>query len=244
MDALKHIDQFIRDVDQSATLDQVFLALRQQLARFGFEMFTYWLLWPPEGPRVPLYVTSYPPEWTAHYIQQNFAADDMVGRHSAVSFLPFLWSDVQQQKKLTDAQRLVFSDAVAIGLSSGASIPIHGPGKAKATFSVASGERSVDFEKRFLTHRHEIQLLATYAHERILHLGLDNPDNLNIKLTPREIEVLTWTARGKTRWEISEILAVSEETVKTHLVNACQRLGVSNKTHAAATAIAHGLILP
>ncbi len=63
-------------------------------------------------------------------------------------------------------------------------------------------------------------------------------------LTPRENEVLTLTAYGKTRSEIGHILEVSEETVKTHLEHACIKLCAVNKTHAATIAIVLGLIAP
>lgn len=244
MDALAHIEEFIQDMDQAETLDHAFLILRKQIERLGFQMFSYWLLWPPEGPRVPLYVTSYPAEWTAHYLENKFASNDLTGHHSSQKVSPFLWTDVFRTYQMTAAQKLVFTDGREIGLKSGASVPIHGPGAAKATFSVANDEETTDFEKLFIARRHEIHLLATYAHERIIKLGLDKPVNQNLHLTAREIEVLTWTARGKTRWEIGEILNVSEETVKKHLINACQRLGVTNKTHATAVAILHNLIIP
>lgn len=244
MDALAHIEEFIGDMDGAATLDHAFLVLRKQVERLGFEMFSYWLLWPPEGPRTPLYVTSYPASWTEHYLKSKFASDDMTGRHAAKNILPFLWDDVFRSYQMTKAQKLVFHDGHDAGLKIGASVPIHGPGAAKASFSVSNSHEAADFQNLFIARRHELHLLATYAHERILKLGLERPIHNNLTLTPREIEVLTWTARGKTRWEIGEILNLSEETVKKHLVNACQRLGATNKTHATATAIIHNLILP
>ena len=64
------------------------------------------------------------------------------------------------------------------------------------------------------------------------------------RLTSREVEVMTWTAHGKTRGEISTILSISEETVKYYTENACCKLKAVNKTHAASKAIALGLIKP
>ena len=64
------------------------------------------------------------------------------------------------------------------------------------------------------------------------------------KLTPREIEVMTLTAYGKTRCEISQILTLSEETVKDYVVRACRKLNAANKTHAITIALILGLIAP
>lgn len=145
---------------------------------------------------------------------------------------------------LTDSQRLIFNESREFGLHSGASVPIHGPGKAKGSFSVANSMPEEEFNKLFLMRRHEIHLIATYAHEKILTFGLTSPSGPNIKLSPREIEILTWTAQGKTRWEISSILSISEDTVKKHIDHCCGKLNVSNKTHAVAVAMTHALIWP
>ena len=63
-----------------------------------------------------------------------------------------------------------------------------------------------------------------------------------ITLTLRETECLTWTANGKTSWEISVILGVSESTATFHLRNAATKLGASNRAHAAVKALHLGLI--
>lgn len=64
------------------------------------------------------------------------------------------------------------------------------------------------------------------------------------KLTRREHEVMTLTAIGKTRNEISRSLSISEETVKDYIVRACRKLRAVNKTHAVALAVTLGLITP
>ena len=64
------------------------------------------------------------------------------------------------------------------------------------------------------------------------------------KLTPREIEVLSWTARGKTRAEISAMLSISEETIKNYLEKSCRKLCAANKTQAVVIALTLGLISP
>ena len=65
-----------------------------------------------------------------------------------------------------------------------------------------------------------------------------------IELTARESECLLWTAHGKTSWEISLILHISERTVNFHLANAMQTLGVFSKTHAVAKMFKMGIAHP
>ena len=56
-------------------------------------------------------------------------------------------------------------------------------------------------------------------------------------LTPREGEVLAWVARGKSAWEIGEILDIAKRTVDEHVQSAVRKLGAVNRTHAVALAI-------
>jgi DNA-binding CsgD family transcriptional regulator/pimeloyl-ACP methyl ester carboxylesterase len=53
-------------------------------------------------------------------------------------------------------------------------------------------------------------------------------------LTERERDVLSWVARGKTNAEIATALYITESTVRKHLQNSYKKLGVSNRTAAAA----------
>jgi len=57
-------------------------------------------------------------------------------------------------------------------------------------------------------------------------------------LTPRETEVLSWLAKGKTNRDIADILGMSPRTVNKHLEHIFEKLGV--ETRAAAAALASG----
>jgi DNA-binding NarL/FixJ family response regulator len=61
------------------------------------------------------------------------------------------------------------------------------------------------------------------------------------KLTDREIEVLRLIARGLSNTDIADRLFLSEGTVRNHVSAILSKLGVSDRTRAAVTAIQHGL---
>src|SRR6202049_1388314 len=65
-----------------------------------------------------------------------------------------------------------------------------------------------------------------------------------VGLREREVETLTWAARGKTFWEIGEILGLSKRTVEFHLENARRKLGVATRTQALIKAATGHLIQP
>ena len=81
--------------------------------------------------------------------------------------------------------------------------------------------------------------IAEFA-RRLAEYGLA-PES-SIHLTAREVDVLTLTARGKTRDEAAVVMHISPLTVKDHLQRAGRKLKASNKTHAVARAMVMGLI--
>lgn len=71
---------------------------------------------------------------------------------------------------------------------------------------------------------------------------IDRPAHVNPHgLTDRELEVLVLVAKGAGNRDIARELFVTVKTVKYHLTNIFAKLGVSNRTEAAAFAIHHGL---
>lgn len=58
----------------------------------------------------------------------------------------------------------------------------------------------------------------------------------------REIEILNWLKLGKTNWETSVILNISERTVKFHVHNIMRKLNAVTRGHAVAKAIELGII--
>jgi len=69
-----------------------------------------------------------------------------------------------------------------------------------------------------------------------------NPDKLLTKLSRREIEVLREIESGATNIEIAQRLFLSENTVKHHIRNVFEKLGVENRREAALIARQNSII--
>ena len=68
------------------------------------------------------------------------------------------------------------------------------------------------------------------------------PENEPVKLTKREVEVLTLVIEGKSSKEVAELLYVSKRTVDFHLANIYEKLQVSNRVQAFRRATSLGLL--
>jgi DNA-binding CsgD family transcriptional regulator len=90
-----------------------------------------------------------------------------------------------------------------------------------------------DLQVLQLLHPHLVQF-AKQAAQRL-------PDAI-AALTPRQREILSWAARGRTNAEIGKILWLSPATVRKHLDNIYDKLDVPNRT--AAVSRGYGISLP
>jgi len=83
-------------------------------------------------------------------------------------------------------------------------------------------------------------LIAALYHAR--HGPASAAPTIQDPLTQRERDLLSWAAGGKTAWQSSVIVGLSESAVKKHLAAAGARLGARTRTQAVALALARGLI--
>jgi len=63
-----------------------------------------------------------------------------------------------------------------------------------------------------------------------------------VALTPREVEVLSYVARGLANKEIAHKLGTASGTVKMHVQNILAKLGASDRTHAVTIALERGIL--
>ena len=160
------------------------------------------------------------------------------------SVTPFKWSTLSAGRSPEPDQQIVFNEAREFRITNGLTVPVHGPGRALAEFSVTTEHSSREFDELWTTHRHYLSALSYHIHETVLRDLYKPTAQAAVRLSPRERECLLWTAKGKTAWEISEILSISQDTVIQYLKSAQKKFGVYKKTHAVVKAILSGLITP
>src|SRR5262245_24315384 len=89
--------------------------------------------------------------------------------------------------------------------------------------------------------RGQLRVLGSYFHEHSLRLNGHRSER-QILLSARELDCLKWTAEGKTAWEASVILGISERTVRFHLYAAREKLKCATTTQAVAKAVRDNMI--
>jgi DNA-binding CsgD family transcriptional regulator len=110
-----------------------------------------------------------------------------------------------------------------------------------AVFGIIAEMGEPEWEERRQPLLQEIRVLANYFHGHVLRINGHNSDS-DILMSARELDCLKWTAAGKTAWEASVILGISERTVRFHLNAAREKLDCATTTQAVAKAIVNQLI--
>ena len=177
-----------------------------------------------------------PEEWARTYEQRQYLHSDPIVRHLRGARKPFEWRDVDFHSERFPRSGEVMHVRADFGFRNGFVVPIPGPKGASAGVFMG-GQRPI-FPAQAKPALHMISL---YAFEKITDLR-PRPRTPDAGLTVREREVLTWTAAGKSAWEIGEILSISTRTVNEHAQTAMRKLGAANRTHAVALALRDGSI--
>ncbi len=103
------------------------------------------------------------------------------------------------------------------------------------------------FKSRSMTHDRRAAAVLEVVTPH-LHLALsavferERPRASPAALSAREREIVKWLNEGKSSWETSVILGISERTVNFHVYNVLRKLGAANRPQALAMAARSGLI--
>lgn len=225
----------IDQLQAASDCDDVYSLLGDALQEFGFTNFLITEMPPPSsGLQASLILNGWSKIWFDRYMDQNHYLNDPMAAHTRIATQAFFWDEVPCSA-LSKAANRVMEEAAECGLRSGFSVPILGSTGEQSC--VTMGGMKLDIPPR---GREALQLLSIFAHGKAQALRMAQSQTAARSyeaLTAREREVLHWVARGKTDWEISEILSISEQTTKVHLRNTLRKLNAVSRAHAVANAI-------
>lgn len=179
---------------------------------------------------------NWPTEWAMMYTSEELYRQDPVFLFNYEHFKAFEWkaaTDRFSERSNMDIMNRAGEFGLRYGISSG----ICKDGSKGSIFSFACESN------RFSSHHLQIlDILTPHIHQALLKT-LEPQTRHDIDLSSREKEVLRWMREGKTNWEISMILRISERTVKFHVQNIERKLNAVNKAHAIAIAMDSGLVV-
>jgi DNA-binding NarL/FixJ family response regulator len=172
----------------------------------------------------------------ARLTQSARAALDVSGRYLlAVNRQgKLMWATPQAQKLLADSLSGASSDELVLPEPLLQWLEQAQKGKGGAKAQAASFPDHPELKLHYMGNAGANEFLLRLAKDT----GADLPAEFSTELglTTREGEVLSWLSKGKTNRDIAQILGLSPRTVDKHLEQIYAKLGVENRTAAAAIA--------
>ncbi len=158
----------------------------------------------------------------------NALAVSNVARRAATAHRPFAWTNVEERLEGLS------------GRHAGLVIPVQdhaaGPGL------VALIGQDLDLARALAGNAAGVLVMAAADLHHSALSDVRPAATANSALTGREIECLRLAALGRTVAETGKALGITSRTVEFHLKNVAEKLGATNKIHAVAIAVSHGLV--
>jgi LuxR family quorum-sensing system transcriptional regulator CciR len=221
--------EFVERVTSATHADDLAETLQSISIEMGFEYFAlshHVDICRAGGKAIRLH--NYPDKWVDYYDTNGLGLTDPVHRASHVTSVGFVWSRIPSMIALTANDRRVLALGSEQGIGDGFTVPANVPGEARGSCSFANAA------DRPMPHRMLpiAQLVGAFAFEAARRVWAVRGVDLTPQpvLTDRQRDCVLWAARGKSDWEISRILCVSEQTVARHVSDACERYGVNKRT--------------
>jgi LuxR family transcriptional regulator, quorum-sensing system regulator BjaR1 len=176
--------------------------------------------------------------WVRYFLSQRWNEHNLFISGAFNDYGPMFWHEIEASPWGGRQRSVIRDGARQFGIHEGICIPIP---RASAPSAVAafSGEK-LDTSQ---AARVAMTVIALYSYGQLTRLA-SGPSRPHPKLTSREADCLAWVAKGKTDWEIGEILGISESTVHWYIEQAKRRLGVATRIQAVVGAIQEGAIVP
>jgi DNA-binding CsgD family transcriptional regulator len=239
------LEQFIERTNNAASQEEVFSLYRQALNDLGYDSVVYSLLTdhPSIGKKAGHGITgNYPRDWMDYYMQKGYFHKDPIPKHAFSTSAAYTWEHVVETIPISRRQKRLMNEAQDAKLKSGAAVALYGPNFEVAGVGIASTVGGVNPNKNMLSI---IRALSYQFHTAYSQFDLVSAKAEQlVYLTPREQEILSFSAEGKSVPVVGAILSISVGVVKFHLQNIYRKLNVSTRQQAIVKAIRFGLITP
>lgn len=235
-----NVHEFVRQMTEATNADDLFTSLQDISGQMGFAYFalSHHVNMVSVG-HSAVRLHNYPTKWADYYDGNGLGVSDPVHRASHVTSVGFVWSNMAAMIPLTRGDRDLLALGAAQGIGAGFTVPANVPGELLGSCSFANAA-GVELDTSVLPLA---QIVGMFAFECSRRLCVVRPIDMSPpRLTDRQRDCLLWVGRGKTDWEISRILNISQETVDRHLKNARERYGVSKRTSAVIRALFDGTL--
>lgn len=177
---------------------------------------------------------SYPSEFLEIYFKRQWSLKDPVMKGTLSRCKVQYFSDLVREY---GSPKDISSLAEDCGIDNGYAHGVRNLSGTQVSFYAFAGRHT----KRNKTSEIFLEVVTPHIYQALKRI-IRGKSGSKKTLSAKELEVLKWIKKGKSSWEISIILRISERTVKFHVANIMAKLDAASRSHAVAIALEQDLI--
>ena len=232
-------EELSHDISHAIDQSNLYGALQRASRRMGFDHFALNFDLHHHGASSDgVLLHDYPDAWAKVYVAFDLAGRDPIRRACGKSLTGFAWRDLPHLIPMTKGDRHMLAIGREVGLADGYTIGRHLPGESSGSCSfVMRAEGSLPQGMLMVA-----ELIGAFALAAARRLTVGPATPPPVQFTDRQRECVLWAARGKTAYETSIILGISEDTVIQHLKMARERSALHSRHELTTFALLWGFV--
>ncbi|HEY5236970.1 MAG TPA: LuxR family transcriptional regulator [Rhizomicrobium sp.] len=230
-------EQYLHDLELAADKERLRDAMKAFAGGFGLHSVAYLTIPRTVNHRTRV-ISTYPPEWIAHYLAYRYQMSDPVVAWARRQPQLLVWGpDLAAGAKSAAIVRF-FGEAAAFGIVHGLTVPIHENGIPIAAMTFATDRRGQEYRNCIRRHAPVLQFGAYCLHNHVRtklnRRHVADAENLSY----RQNQCMELIALGKTAPEIAEILHIKTRTAVFHIQEGKKKLNARTTPQARMSFIA------
>lgn len=229
------ITETLASIKSAHTIDELQDVFSLAIMKLGFPYFAY-MRWAKNDIELEQSLYTYPEAWITRYFQQEYQRIDPVFERSFTSPHPFFWSANSDANSPIVSR--FFQEAQDHGIHHGVTTPLRTAAQRRAILTVAAPRANCRTEKQTPMCLSICQVLANGFHQSAMAIS----NSFDIRLSPRQKDVLTLASHGLTTKDIATVLGLTEPYICEVVSEILQKLGTTTRISAVRRALELGLI--
>ena len=235
---------FVDNIKSLTTLDALINSFETLIGKYGYQSFRCAEILRKNQPIDPKNAFGeLGADWSVRYREQEYVHIDSSIQLSLQTRYPFTWGALRENRRISSLAEKIFIEAENdFRYGDGLLVPIHMADGSVSVVSIIGEKPETDAEIV-----RGLGMAAMFLHSEARPLILSDEEvssrKFSAPISQRQLDCIQWVAEGKSDWEISKILGISEATVHNHVERAKRSLGVNTRVQAVVEAARRRLIL-
>lgn len=239
---MKDLIEFLSEMDRSANTIHLWKTLNGYLLSCGVRQIFYRhtpLITGESFQNKHLYTDNLPKSVSERYIAERYFESDILQKMVSMQSQAYNWFDDEMLKAAKNSQTAFLNMLLEYMGNEVLILPVYGSSNRSGYFCLNFNGPRTDIAESALRYS---QIACNYTHIKYSQYLTDKEISV-VSLSPREMQIVRWVAKGKSNSAIGDIMGISRHTVDSYLRRIFIKMEATDRTTAALKALDLGLII-